>query len=230
LKYQTSDLLKDLGYDFKNQRWNSDPLSRVTNGDVKALPRLQSLLSVAPELKDRIANSYLHSIFENSTRDGGFSNTRSAANAWNKLNPEVKNLLFDKDHAQNISSFLNLSKKLDVNPNSSNTGAANQVHGMLGQLLNFGSLASGVSNFLAHPIGSPMALGAELGATRGLTHLLYNPDGAIALKNIVANGINSVKGKESVKALREIVNRQNMAALSAAVNSQDRNKQDSTQQ
>jgi hypothetical protein len=130
---------------------------------------LRALAREAPREMPKIGRAVLDELLDRATIEGGYTRAASVANAWERLGPETRKLLFGPNHTEALDNFFLLAKMLAEHPNpsmsaltitSALSGAwaiAHPVTGVSGALAGYG---------LATLLNSPR--GVRL-LTRGLT-------------------------------------------------------------
>ena len=178
----TLDLLESLGSDGEGKGGQVALSNKLLRPADASYPDLQRVLAVAPQAGKDLGDAYLSDVFRKSVEEGGFVNAKSAANRWSQIGPRTKAALYSPEHVADVDSFMTLAKRLAENPNPSNSG-------MINAMVKAGLLVT-------HPVQAGMALGFG----RPLAKVLYNPEGATALKELLKNP----NGKEAGFALSVI--------------------------
>jgi nitroreductase len=137
-----------------------DALVRRNDTSINAL---RSVAKYKPDVLPDIGRSVIEGILDQSTADGGFRRVDAAVNAWNRLGPETKKLLYTPEQIQNFNNFFKLAKMMGENPNPSGTAPVLGALGTMGFLLR-------------HPIeGTAVML-----TSKQLANLMTGPGGARA--------------------------------------------------
>ena len=161
------DMLESLGSDAQGKTGQIALSNRLLRPADASYPDLQKVLAIAPQASKDLGDAYLSDVFRKSVEEGGFVNAKSAANRWNQIGPRTKAALYSPEHIADVNDFMTLAKRLAENPNPSNSG-------MINAMVKTGLLVT-------HPVQAGMALGFG----RPLAKVLYNPEGATALKELL---------------------------------------------
>lgn len=172
-KYQTADLLGTL---------RKEPVqlfNQLTARQDTSIDLLRDVQKTAPQEMPRLGRAYLQGLLDTATAEGGFQKAGTLQNAWQKLGPETKRLLFrDPQTIQNLDDFFLLAKKISENPNPSGTATT------------IASAMPILRPFLAFSLGGLKGMALEAageairaGANYGLARALFNNDSARAIVN-----------------------------------------------
>lgn len=93
---------------------------------------LKKVAKQASEVMPEIGRAYVDQLFDQATREGGFSKTRTLLSQWENLGPQTKQLLFpDAMVRSRLDKFFKAAEMVAQNPNPSGTAlteAANSVN------------------------------------------------------------------------------------------------------
>jgi hypothetical protein len=168
-KYKAIDLIKDIGGSAKGDSGQVAIADHLTTPRDARFPDLKRVLDVAPDAKEDIGKYAMAKVFGKSLEnDGQYTSPATAANNWNRLGDKTKAALFEPEHIKDIDSFMELSKRLAENPNSSGSGLISALKD------------AGIGIMTANP-----KTGAAFGVGRQLAKVLYNPEGATALNQFL---------------------------------------------
>jgi hypothetical protein len=168
-RYKAQDLIKDIGGSAKGDSGQVAVADHLTTPRDARYPDLKRVLDLAPEAKDDIGKYAMAKVFGKSLEnEGQYTSPASAANNWNRLGDKTKAALFDPEHIKDVDSFMELSKRLAENPNTSGSGLISALKD------------AGIGILTANP-----KTGAAFGVGRQLAKVLYNPEGATALNALL---------------------------------------------
>jgi hypothetical protein len=181
---QTLDLIDSLAGDTSGKSGQTKVAQRLLRPADASFPDLQKVLAVAPDAAPALREAFLGKVFKKA-ETGDFTNPTEASNLWNQIGKRTKAALFEPEHIADVNSTLELAKRLAENPNPSGTGNVNA-------LLKMGM-------FVAHPPSAIVAF--TLG--RKFAKVLYEPEGAAALRKLLSNPGTDSKAFAVVKALAD---------------------------
>jgi len=126
---------------------------------------LRQIQTHAPDQMAPIGRAFVQQLFDTSTKEGGFSKSRSVMQQWENMGPETKKILYpDPELRTNLSKFFKGAAMVAENPNPSGTA-------VVGSLIPGGMLA----------IQNPVAGGAWLLGGYAASKLLFSPRGVALL-------------------------------------------------
>jgi DdrB-like nuclease len=152
---------------------------RLTNDKDRSIVHLRNAAREAPGSVEGIARAYVEGLLEQ-LKTGRFANGQTVLNAWQKLGPATKELLFKHPAMRkNLDEFFQLAANVSKNPNPSGTAG---VSAMTQQVVGLSNAGLTIWN----PAAGGAALagqGAYLLANNVLSRMLFTPKGVQALKN-----------------------------------------------
>jgi hypothetical protein len=173
---QALDVVDSLSGDVTGKTGQVTASQRLLKPGDASYPLIKKVLDIAPDSADDLGKSLLGQIFSKA-ENGDVTNALTASNLWNRIGTRTKAALYTPEHMKDITAALELARRVNENPNPSGTGIINS-------LLKLGVLVT-------HPVGG----GASIAAGRGLAKLLYEPEGAAALKVVLRGGPPASIGK-----------------------------------
>lgn len=196
-KYQLADLLREISGDASGDRTPATALSKlISKGDFNYDTLLKPTLDASPDLAKPLREAWLDQQF-NPAVNGQDIKPETILTRFNTLGPKTKQALFPGQWSNNISTFLTLAKRLNWNVNTSNTGLANAMLKFIGHPVTQAISLTAGSFF--HPTALLDAYGA-----RKIGQMLMQPEGASALRTILAAGVNSGRGRAARAVLSKI--------------------------
>jgi hypothetical protein len=181
---QTLDLIDSLAGDTSGKSGQTKVAQRLLRPADASFPDLQKVLAVAPDSAPALREAFLGKVFKKA-ETGDFTNPTEASNLWNQIGKRTKAALFEPEHIADVNSTLELAKRLAENPNPSGTGNVNA-------LLKMGMI-------IVHPGAGAVAF--TLG--RKFAKVLYEPEGAAALRTMLSNPGTDSKAFAIVKAFAD---------------------------
>lgn len=142
----------------------TDRLFRPSDGN---FPLLQKVLAATPEARGDLGKAALGDVLKQAEDKPGFYNPASAQNALSRLGKRTKEAIFQPEQLDDVKSFFELSKRINENPNASNTGK-------MAAMLKLGIF-----------LHNPVAGAAAYGFGRPVAKILYNPEAVTALNTFL---------------------------------------------
>jgi hypothetical protein len=144
----------------------------------------------APADIPKIGRAYLEGLFEDATRDGGWTKAKGIWERWNDLGTSTKEILFPQPGVRaQLNKFFLTAKEVAENPNPSGTGYTSVMIGEAGLLLKSPGLGAAVS------------LGAG-----AIAKLLHSPKGLRLLTDGLKTPAASPKGAWTATVLATMAN------------------------
>lgn len=167
---KTLEIIDQLSGDVTGRTGQTEAAKRLLRPADASFPQLQKVLEIAPEAADDLGRAYLARVFQKAGADsGGFTNPTQAANLFNQIGKRTKEALYSPEQIDSIKSTLELAKRLSENPNPSNSG-------MINAMVKMGLMVT-------HPVGGVSAIAFG----RKMAKVLYEPEGAAALREVFSN-------------------------------------------
>jgi len=163
--YSTADLLDDIN------NVNQEPgvlFDNLTRGGDRVVNTLKDLSKVAPKELSTVGRVFIEDLLNKATKEGGFKRAPGMLQAWDRLGPETKALMFGKQ-ANDIDQFMLAAKALTTDKNPSGTAK------MIAALGPYGAAGAALFSALT---GNPLAVGAvatEMATARAAANLLFTP-------------------------------------------------------
>lgn len=157
------DLIDSLSGDVTGKTGQVTAAQRLLRPADASYPMIQDVLEVAPEAAEDLGKAYMAKVFKKA-EGGEFTSPKEAQNLWNQIGKRTKAALYTPEHIEDVNAFLELARRVNENPNPSGTG-------IVSALLKLGILVT-----------NPLHGGAALALGRKAAQLLYNPEGAAALR------------------------------------------------
>jgi len=103
----------------------------VSAGDT-SIAKLRELERITPGKGPIIGRAFLEDLLQQATADGGFAHGPRIAQAWQKLGPETKRILYpDRAHRASLDQFFLVSRRLADSANVSNTAGVTTTKEMI---------------------------------------------------------------------------------------------------
>jgi hypothetical protein len=161
--------------------------SSLTTGGDRVRDALGHLNRTAPQALRTVGKTYLESMMDKATREGGFGRSAGVAADWAKVGPETKKLIFGPQLTSRLDNFLLAAKKLTPHPGSPTADR-------LSAITSYGDVGLALGEFLAgsmagHPAVGAAGAGLTLLKTRVqpaiLAELSFKPAGSALLKQAI---------------------------------------------
>ena len=188
-KSQALDFVDQLSGDRTGKTGQVDAVKALFRPADASYPLLQNVLQVAPEARQDLANGYLSRVFKQASDDGQFTNIKSASNLFNQIGKRTQAALFPPQQLNDIKTVFELAKRVNENPNPSESG-------MMVMLIKAGMM-------ITHPVQGA----ATIGFGRKLAQVLYQPEGAAALRDALGSSGNPGKLRQAMAVVKSIADK-----------------------
>ena len=188
-KSEALDFVDQLSGDRTGKTGQVDAAKALFRPADASYPLLQNVLTVAPEARQDLANGYLSKVFKQASDDGQFTNIKSASNLFNQIGKRTQAALFPPQQLNDIKTVFELAKRVNENPNPSESG-------MMVMLIKAGMM-------VAHPVQGA----ATIGFGRKLAQVLYQPEGAAALRDALSSSGNPGKLRQAMAVVKSIADK-----------------------
>ena len=167
---------------------------RLTQSSGRFLPDLKELNRIAPGEVQTVARTYMQGLVDDITKEGRLERLGMARKKLSNLQPEVRNLLFGKQHADKVDAFLRGLQQIGAD---TALGSA-KWRAISESLAVAGTAAFGW--FYGHPYTAAVAAGTPFVANR-LAYLLTSPQGVTRLTTAMRLPLSSHGFTRALQAL-----------------------------